>query len=166
MTLNVGLAQIAPVWLDRQASVQKVSDYIGRAAESNCDLVCFGEALIPGYPFWLEHTGGARFDDDFQKRMYALYAEQAVDIEAGDLQEIQQRCWDSGIACYLGVIERAHDRSGHSLYCTLVYLDKAGQIQSTHRKLMPTYEERPGVGHRRWQRPESSSARRVHRWRP
>jgi len=52
---------------------------------------------------------------------------------------------------YLGIMERAADRGGHSLYCTLVYVDAAGVIRSTHRKLMPTYEERlawaPGEGH-------------------
>ena len=54
------------------------------------------------------------------------------------------------MACYLGIIERAGDRSGHSLYCSFVYIDKTGTIQSVHRKLQPTYEERlvwsPGDG--------------------
>ena len=55
------------------------------------------------------------------------------------------------MAVYLGVIERATDRSGHSLYASLVYIDAGGRIASVHRKLMPTYEERlvwsPGDGH-------------------
>ncbi|MEZ5084086.1 MAG: hypothetical protein R2750_11650 [Bacteroidales bacterium] len=28
------------------------------------------------------------------------------------------------------------------MYCSLVYIDKTGEIKSVHRKLMPTYEER------------------------
>jgi nitrilase len=51
----------------------------------------------------------------------------------------------------LGCIERPGDRGGHSLYASLVYVDAEGLIQSVHRKLMPTYEERltwaPGDGH-------------------
>jgi nitrilase len=51
----------------------------------------------------------------------------------------------------LGTIERPQDRGGHSVYASLVYIDPAGSIQSVHRKLMPTYEERltwaPGDGH-------------------
>ena len=43
---------------------------------------------------------------------------------------------------YLGVVERAKDRSGHSLYCSLVYISEQGEINSVHRKLQPTYEER------------------------
>jgi len=50
-----------------------------------------------------------------------------------------------------GIIERPADRGGHSVYASLVYIDAKGVIQSIHRKLMPTYEERltwsPGDGH-------------------
>ena len=48
-------------------------------------------------------------------------------------------------------MERAPDRGGHSLYCSLVYIDAEGRIGSVHRKLQPTYEERmawaQGDGH-------------------
>jgi len=54
------------------------------------------------------------------------------------------------IAVYLGTIERAQNRGGHSLYCSLVYINKKGKIKSVHRKLQPSYEERltwsPGDG--------------------
>jgi len=40
------------------------------------------------------------------------------------------------------VMERAGDRGGHSVYCSMVYVDATGTIGSVHRKLMPTHEER------------------------
>jgi nitrilase len=52
---------------------------------------------------------------------------------------------------FVGCVERPLNRGGHSLYCSLVYLDAKGIIRSVHRKLMPTYEERlawsTGDGH-------------------
>jgi len=39
-------------------------------------------------------------------------------------------------------MERAANRGGHSLYCSMVYIDGIGEIGSVHRKLMPTHEER------------------------
>ena len=60
--LSVGLAQIAPVWLDRDATIDKAASWIEKSAAEGCSLVVFGEALIPGYPFWVERTGGAEFD--------------------------------------------------------------------------------------------------------
>ena len=141
-TINIGLAQIAPVWLNRDATLEKVVEWIGRAAVEDCDLVAFGEALVPGYPFWVERTEGAKFESGLQKSLYALYVGQGVCIEAGDLDLVCTTAKEKNIAVYLGIMERAANRGGHSLYCSMVYIDKAGTIGSVHRKLMPTYEER------------------------
>lgn len=149
--LTIALAQLAPVWLNRDATLQKILDYVSQAADQNADLVAFGEALLPGYPFWLDLTGGAAFNSDVQKEIHAHYMQNAVQIEAGHLDSLKKLCADRKISVYLGCIERPQDRGGHSLYATLVYIDKTGEICSVHRKLMPTYEERltwsPGDGH-------------------
>jgi nitrilase len=147
----VGLAQIAPVWLQREATTAKIVEWVAKAANENCSLVVFGEALLPGYPFWVDRTDGARFESQLQKELYAHYAEQSVVIERGDLADVQAAARKHDLAVYLGVMERAGDRGGHSLYCSMVYIDAAGEIGSVHRKLVPTYEERlvwaSGDGH-------------------
>lgn len=149
--VKVGLVQMAPVWLDRARTLEKVAAYVSDAAAQQCDLVTFGEALVPGYPFWVELTDGARFNNPAQKRMFAHYLEQGVVLERGDLDPIRLLCKQHRMAMYLGVMERAPDRGGHSLYCSLVYIDRQGGVGSVHRKLQPTYEERlvwaAGDGH-------------------
>ena len=140
--IRVGLAQIAPVWLDRQATLERVTDWIGKAGKQGCQLVVFGEALVPGYPFWVERTDGAKFESVVQKSLYAHYVEQAVSIESGDLDSVRSAAKKHGIAVYLGVMERAQNRGGHSVYASMVYVDANGEVRSVHRKLMPTYEER------------------------
>ena len=150
-TLNIAFAQIAPVWLDQSATVEKIITTIQTAADKDAQLVAFGEGLLPGYPFWLELTGGAEFNSAKQKEIHAHYIRNAVSIESGDLDTICASCKQYEIACYLGTIEKAKNRGGKSLYCSMVYIDSAGVIGSVHRKLMPTYEERltwsPGDGH-------------------
>jgi nitrilase len=149
--LTVGLAQIAPVWGDRRATLARVLEAAELAAAQGCQLVSFGEALVPGYPFWVAVTDGARFDDPVQKALYAHYLEQGVVIERGDLDALRACAAKHQMAIYLGCMERAPDRGGHSLYCSLVYIDQAGIVQSVHRKLQPTFEERlvwaAGDGH-------------------
>jgi nitrilase len=149
--LSVALAQIAPVWLDRDKTLEKVSDYVERAADAGAGLVVFGEALVPGYPFWPELTEGARFESPLQKELFARYAAEAVDIAGGQLDGLCELARKRGIAVYLGCIERATDRSAHSLYASLVHIDPTGRVASVHRKLCPTHEERlvwsPGDGH-------------------
>jgi len=140
--LTVGLAQIAPIWLDRKATTAKIAEWVVKAASDGCELVVFGEALLPGYPFWVERTDGARFESHLQKTLFAHYVSQGVVIENGDLGPVCDAARKHGIAVYVGVMERAANRGGHSLYCTMVYIDSSGEVASAHRKLMPTHEER------------------------
>lgn len=117
--LRVGLAQIAPVWLNRELTLEKIIKYTKLAADEGCRLVVFGEALLPGYPFWIERTDGARFDSKIQKDIHAHYMDQAVQIEAGHLDRLCRTAARERIAVFVGCIDRALDRGGHSLYCSL-----------------------------------------------
>ena len=140
--LKIAIAQIAPVWLNRQETELKIIAYINEAGIQGCKLVVFGEGLLPGYPFWLAFTDGARFNSAVQKEIFAHYFYESVQINNGDLKNICSAAAINNTAVYLGCIERATDRGNHSLYCSLVYIDQKGAIQSVHRKLVPTYEER------------------------
>jgi len=140
--LTVALAQLAPVWLDRDKTIDKICTAVIDAAERNSNLVVFGEALLPGYPFWIERTNGANFNSKMQKELHAHYMQQAIVPEQGDLDSITTLAREHKIAIYLGTIERAVNRGGHSLYCSMIYINEFGEIKSVHRKLMPTYEER------------------------
>jgi len=148
--LRIGLAQISPVLLDRARTLEKVEEAVTEAADAGCALVAFGEALVPGYPFWLERTDGARFDSPLQKELHAAYLDQAVQPESGHLDGIGRLAAQRGIQVVLGCVERAADRGGHSLFAAFVWIDATGKIAAVHRKLMPTYEERlswaPGDG--------------------
>lgn len=149
--MRIALAQIAPVWLNRQATLEKVERYIEQAANAGAQLVVFGEALVPGYPFWLDVTDAARFNSDRQKDIHAHYLKEAVCITDGHLASICAKAKQHQISVVLGIIERPHDRGGHSCYCSMVTISPTGDIVNVHRKLQPTYEERlcwsPGDGH-------------------
>ncbi len=149
--MRIALAQIAPKLLDGAQTLARICERVEEAAQNGADLVVFGEALLPGYPVWTGRTDGAQFDSPLQKELHARYLESAVDLEAGGLDELLAVARKHGIAVSLGMIERGADRGGHSLFCTSAFVDRDGVLQSTHRKLVPTYEERlswaPGDGH-------------------
>jgi len=148
--LKIAMAQIAPVWLDKSATLLKIEEQIKAAAKDHCELIVFGEALLPGYPFWLALTGGAEWNTNLNKELHAHYVRNAVCIEKGELDSVCQLAKDNEMAIYLGIMERPLDRGGHSIYASLVYIDALGDIKSVHRKLQPTYDERltwaPGDG--------------------
>lgn len=142
MVMKAALAQIAPVLLDRDATTAKAIDAIRSASSRGASLVVFGETFLPAYPLWLSRTDGARFDAQDQKELHALYLQQAVQIERGDMNSICDAARANNIWVVMGIAEKPLDRGGHSIYATAATINNEGTIVSTHRKLMPTYEER------------------------
>ncbi len=151
--MKVAIAQIAPIFLNREATLKKVVASIAEAARGGARLVCFGETLVPAYPFWLSRSGGASFDDPDQKRLHALLLDQAVCIREQHLARVISAADEHRLHVILGVAERDPQR-GHTLYCSRVFIgpsaprsgESDAQILSIHRKLMPTYEERLAWG--------------------
>ncbi len=147
--MRVACVQDAPVFLDREATAARVVAWIGRAAATGARLVAFGEAFLPGYPFWLSLTDGARFDDPRQKEAYAAYVAAAVQLDGPEVAAITAEAARHGIFVVLGVVERTP--GSRSLYCTALFISPRLGVVGVHRKLVPTYEERlvwaPGDGH-------------------
>ncbi|TVQ40546.1 MAG: carbon-nitrogen hydrolase family protein [Wenzhouxiangella sp.] len=139
--MRVAAAQIAPVWLDREQTLLRVIEQIDRAAVAGVELLAFGECLVPGYPFWVTRTDGARFDSALQKDLYAHYVAQAVCIEDGHLDAVCEAARRNAMTVILGVLERPASR-GESVYASAVSIATDGQIVACQRKLMPTHEER------------------------
>jgi nitrilase len=145
------LAQISPIWLDKNQTIEKIKNTIENASKEKAELIVFGEALLPGYPFWIGLTNGATWNSSVQKEIHAHYVQNSITIEKGELDTICNLAKEYKMAIYLGIIERAQNRGGHSIYASLVYINQEGVIKSVHRKLQPTYDERltwaPGDGH-------------------
>ncbi len=110
-------------------------------------LLAFPETFLPGYPYWVMLGGVDRFNDQQAKAAYAAYVDAAVDLDGFELKQITAAVRDLGVFVYLGIAER----SGTSVYATLVAIDPERGAMSAHRKLMPTYGERTvwavGDGH-------------------
>jgi nitrilase len=83
--MRVAAAQARPFWLDPSATTKKVIAWLENAAAQQVELIAFPETFLSGYPSWLEHTGGARFDDAMQKRAYAAYLDAAVEVTGPEL---------------------------------------------------------------------------------
>ncbi|KAA2254026.1 carbon-nitrogen hydrolase family protein [Solihabitans fulvus] len=145
--MRVAAAQVRCPWLDTEACVAKIVEYLGLAGDAGAELVAFPEAFLAGYPIWLTLTDGARFDDAAQKAAYAAYLDAAVELGGRELREITDAVRDVGVFTYLGITERSRG----TVYCTLVALDPVRGLVGAHRKLMPTFEERlvwgTGDGH-------------------
>jgi len=146
MTTRIAAAQVHSAWLDSARTTGIVTDWIGRAAADDVELVAFGETFLGGYPLWLSITDGARFDDSRQKAAYAAYLDEAVEIDGPAVHAIVEAARDHGVFTYVGAAERGTGPGRGTVYCTLLAIHPEHGLLSAHRKLMPTYEERLAWG--------------------
>lgn len=84
-SITLAFVQMAPVWLNRQKTIAKMLQYVDEAGKKGATVLVFGEAMIPGYPYWLDLTNGAQFNSAVQKEIHAYYVSQAIRPTLGDL---------------------------------------------------------------------------------
>jgi predicted amidohydrolase len=137
--IRVAAIQIAPVFLNKDETWIKLENYIREAKSKGAELVTWGETLIPGYPFWLSPSGGARFNDADQKTAYATYWREAIQLDGDPILEKMKSLARELEIMFMGGIA---EKEGGSIYCTLLTLGPEGKVMGRHRKVKPTYEER------------------------
>lgn len=140
--MKVAAAQIRPVWLDPEKTVDRIIETIADAATHKVDLLAFPEAYLSGYPFWLCRTNGAAFDDARQRQAYAAFLEAAVEVNSPLVDRVAEAARDHGVSVYLGMNERGARAGRGSIWCTMLAIHRDKGVLGAHRKLMPTHDER------------------------
>lgn len=138
--VRVATIQAAPVFLNREATMEKVLRLIGEAGET-ADLVLLPESLIPCYPVWLwgaSVDGQPNLESDAYYRLY----ENAVDVPGQDVEALGEAARAANAVVAIGVTERESLYGRSTLYNTLLVFDSDGTLLGRHRKLIPTYKER------------------------
>src|ERR671916_1778454 len=140
-TFKIATVQSAPVFMDREATVDKTCELIAEAAQDNgVRLVVFPEAFIPTYPDWVWRIppGEHRMLAD----MYGELLEHSVTIPSPATERLCQAAKKAGVYVVVGLNERNAEPSNASLYNTLLYIDAEGNMLGKHQKLVPTAPER------------------------
>lgn len=137
---KVAAVQATPVFLDRDATVEKACQLIVTAGREGARVIVFPEACIPAYPDWVwavpPGEGGVHGE------LYARLLDQAVTIPGAATDALCAAAREAGAYVVVGVNERNAEASGGSLYCTLLYAGPDGRLLGRHRKLVPTAAER------------------------
>jgi predicted amidohydrolase len=138
--VRVAAVQAAPVFLDRDATIEKAVRLIGEAAAGGARLVAFPETWIPGYPAWI--FGAAGWDDAAQKRVFGRLSANAVEVPSPAVDVLRRAAKKAGVVVAMGMTERDARASRGTLYNSILYVSELGQVLGVHRKLMPTHAER------------------------
>ena len=131
--MKIAVAQMAPIFLNRDATVKKACDWIAQAGGEDARWVVFPETVIPGYPYWLM-TLPSMATGTINRQLF----ENAVIVPSADTEVLAAAARDARCGVVIGVNERA----GGTLYNSQLFFSPEGTLIGRRRKLMPTFHER------------------------
>ena len=134
--LTLAAIQAAPAFFDKAASLDKACDLIAEAGRKGATLAAFGETWLPGYPFFIEAPLS-----DLWWEAAAAYLENAITLPGPETDRLCRAARQAGIDVVIGIAELDPSTQG-TVYATLVFISRDGEILGRHRKLKPTHHER------------------------
>lgn len=135
--VRVAAVQAAPVQMNLNASIDKAIGLAEQAREKGCDLIAFGEAWLPGYP-WHIWLGAPVWGFQFVK----AYFENSLELGSREYQRLADTAKRLKIMIAMGYSERA----GGSLFLSQCLIGADGELIYARRKLKPTHVERSVFG--------------------
>jgi nitrilase len=135
--MKVAAAQVAPVFMDKEATVDKACRTIAEAGRAGAKLVVFSETFVPGYPYWRGLQPISRWSD-----LMVEYQKNSLRIPSGDTDVLCDAAKEADIIVALGCTEMSDRRGSETLYNTILFIGNDGEVLGRHRKLMPTHAER------------------------
>ncbi|ALM47702.1 aliphatic nitrilase [Flavobacterium psychrophilum] len=127
--------QASPIFLNVDATVDKVISIIKEAAGNGASLVAFPEVFIAGYPYWnwiMTPVQGSKW---YEK----LYVN-SITVPGPEVDRICEAAKETNTHIVIGVNERG--QSFGELYNTNLIIDNKGNLVGKHRKLVPTWAEK------------------------
>jgi len=138
-SVKVAVVQDAPVLFDRSQTLKKIEVLATEASKENPDLILFPEAFIPAYPRGLSFgtVVGSRSEEG--RELWLRYWENSISVLSQESERLGALAKELNTYLVIGVTERGETGS---LFCTLLYFDRKGNLVGKHRKLKPTGAER------------------------
>ncbi|MBI4333484.1 MAG: carbon-nitrogen hydrolase family protein [Chloroflexi bacterium] len=136
--LKAAAVQAAPVFLDREATVEKACGLIKQAGANGANVVVFPECFISGYPEWLRFYP---FSHPICLRMGKELFKSAVEIPGPATDLLCRAAKEAKVYVVMGLNERRPGMIG-TLYNSMLFIHRDGSILGKRQKLMPTQTER------------------------
>lgn len=127
--------QSAPVFLNADATSDKVCSLLKEAATHGARLVAFPEVFVAGYPYWnwiMTPVQGSKWYEKLYKN--------SVEVDGPEVSKICKAAKANGCFVVIGINERG--KSFGEIYNTNLIISDQGEILGKHRKLVPTWAEK------------------------
>jgi predicted amidohydrolase len=128
--------QAAPVFLNREATVEKACRLILEASNRGAQLIVFPEVFIAGYPYW------NRLDNPFRgKKYFRELVKNGVEVPSPATEKLCHCAHQAKAMVVIGINEKIPETLG-TLFNSNLIIDRQGKIIGCHRKLVPTFIEK------------------------
>ena len=131
--VTVAAVQSAPVYLNRDATVDKACRVIDEAASRGAKVIGFPESYVPGYPWWI-WMGSPNEGMPHYIRLY----QNAVEIPSPAVSRLSDAAKRNKVYVCISVTEK----DGMSLYLTQLWFNPQGDLVGKHRKFKCTSAEK------------------------
>ncbi len=138
--VRIAVIQDNPVFLDKEATTDKIGLILQNLAPREPDLVLFPESFIPGYPRGLDFGTKVGDRSSEGRALYARYYNESVDTEGPELKRLESWARVYNTYIVIGVTERVKENG--SLFCSMWYISPRSGLIANHRTIKPTGQER------------------------
>jgi predicted amidohydrolase len=132
---TLAAVQAAPVYLDRDASVEKACGLIEQAGAKGADLAVFGETWVSGYASFAAWANHPAFGGLLRK-----FVLNGVEVPSPATDALCAAARRAGCVVAIGIAERDATTGGSSTRRCSLSVARANFRK--HRKLKPTFYER------------------------
>lgn len=126
----------APVYMDRERTLDKIDALTGEAARGGARIVAYPEGFLPGFPVWCL----VQRPIDQHAQFEELYAN-AVDVPGPQVHRLSEIARKHDVYLSVGITERSPVSMG-GLFNTNLVFSPSGTLVGHHRKLVATWAER------------------------
>lgn len=137
-TIRAAVVQDAAVAFDPLATLDRVRSRLEEAGRQRAELVVFPEAFVGGYPKGADFGARVGMRTDLGREDFQRYWDGAIEVPGPVTDRLGELAGEAGVHLVIGVVER----SGGTLYCTVLFFSPEGALLGRHRKVMPTAMER------------------------
>ncbi len=138
---KIAIIQEAPVFLEKQATIEKARSLVGEASKNGAKLIIFPETFIPGYPAWIWRLRPGS-DWTVNEAIHRKLLANSVNVYGDDLKPLLNAARENKVTIVCGMHEKDHQHSQATIFNSVITIDDQGNIANRHRKLMPTNPER------------------------
>jgi len=135
--------QAAPVFLDRDATIDKLDALVQKAVNAGADLIVFGESFIPAFPVW--NLIYAPMDQHaFFRRLF----DNAVQVPGPHTKRLSEIAKRHNVILSVGITEKGSISMG-ALWNTNLLFDRDGTVAEPSSQARPHVGRKAHLGQRR-----------------